>query len=86
MEQKAEDGNKRERKGDRQTKRERERERERESLGDKQTSRNINFAKVSSEINVRMKFSKSYQATAKKKRPKWKSVAERVKHNISTLL
>ena len=82
MEQKAEDGNKRERKGDRQTKR----ERERESLGDNQTSRNINFAKVSSEINVRMKFSKSYQATAKKKRPKWKSVAERVKHNISTLL
>ena len=80
MEQKAEDGNKRERKGDRQTKR------ERESLGDNQTSRNINFAKVSSEINVRMKFSKSYQATAKKKRPKWKSVAERVKHNISTLL
>ena len=66
--------------------RERERERERESLGDNQTSRNINFAKVSSEINVRMKFSKSYQATAKKKRPKWKSVAERVKHNISTLL
>ena len=64
----------------------RQRERERESLGDNQTSRNINFAKVSSEINVRMKFSKSYQATAKKKRPKWKSVAERVKHNISTLL
>ena len=32
MEQKAEDGNKRERKGDRQTKRERERERERERV------------------------------------------------------
>ena len=71
---------------EKETDRQRERERERESLGDNQTSRNINFAKVSSEINVRMKFSKSYQATAKKKRPKWKSVAERVKHNISTLL